>query len=275
MKQVPEKLRISERKPGTEQNGCVRAAEVCQASRPLQREVKGTLLDELISSLGHSEAKVRDVRVGINCIGVLSRHLGLAHAHPLAHASSVRAAGRLIGKSALELAEYAKSTNPVEAGIGVAAINSLIEPQGERLNALDFLIEQGQGKKIAMVGRFPRAHAVEQAAGRLWVLEKDPRPGDFPESEAANLIPQADIVAITGSALANGSLQHLLELSRGYTVVFGPSTPLSPVLFNWGVDMIGGMNVINPEGMLLKISQGGNSVSRFKDDVEFLTMRRR
>ncbi len=275
MKQVPEKLRGGERKPGTEQNGCLRTAGVCQTPQTLQPEAEVTLLDELISSLGHSEAKVRDVRVGINCIGVLSRHLGLAHACPLAHGSSVRDAGRLIGKSALELAEYARSANPIEAGIGLAAINSLIEPQGERLNALDFLIEQGRGKRIAMVGHFPRTEAVKQVAGRLWVLEKDPRPGDFPESEAVNLIPQADIVAITGSALANGSLQHLLELSRGYTVVFGPSTPLSPVLFNWGVDMIGGMNVVNPEGMLLKISQGGNSVSRFKDDVEFLTMRRR
>ena len=237
---------------------------------------QATLLDELISSLDHSEAKVRDVRVGLNGIGVLSRHLGLAHASPLphTHTTGVRDAGRLIGHSARGLAEYARSSNPIEAGIGIAAINSLIEPRGEKLNVIDFLIEQGRGRKIAMVGRFPRSSAVQQAAGQLWVLEKHPRPGDFPESEAANLIPQADIVAITGSALANGSLQSLLDLSRGYTIVFGPSTPLSSVLFDWGVDMIGGARATNPEAILLRISQGGNRVCQFKDSLEFLAMRR-
>ncbi len=239
-----------------------------------QEQHRATFLDELISSLGHTEAKVRDIRVGLVCIGVLSRHLGLAHACLQPHGSSVRDAGRLIGKSALELAEYARSSNPIEAGIGVAAINSVIEPRGEKLNVIDFLVEQGRGKKIAMVGHFPRADAVKQVAGQLWVLEKNPRPGDFPDTEASNLIPQADVVAITGSTLANGSLQSLLELSRGYTIVFGPSTPLSPVLFNWGVDMIGGTKVTNPDAVLLKISQGGNSVCQFKDDLEFLAMRR-
>jgi uncharacterized protein (DUF4213/DUF364 family) len=275
MKQVPEKRRKDESKSVMEQNGCVHPAGTCQASQLPQRGVQVTLLDELISSLGHSEAKVRDVRVGVVSIGVLSHHLGLAHACPQPHRSTVRDAGRLIGKNALELAEYARSSDPIEVGIGVAAINSLIEPRGEKLNVMDFLIEQGKGKTIAMVGHFPRADAVKQVAGQLWVLEKDPRPGDFPESEAANIIPQADIVAITGSTLANGSLQSLLELSRGYTIVFGPSTPLSPVLFDWGVDMIGGTRVTNPDAILLKISQGGNSVCQFKDDLEFLAMRRR
>ena len=248
-------------------------SEQIDAGHPPQK-VRSTLLDELLASLCDTEAKVRDVRVGTNSIGVLSRHLGLAHACPSLRAPGVRNAGRLVGQSALELAEYARSSNPIEAGIGLAAINSLIEPQGEKLNVIDFLVEQGRGKRIAMVGRFPRADAVQRVAGQLWVLEKDPRPGDFPESEAANLIPQADIVAITGSALANGSLQGLLDLSRGYTVVLGPTTPLSPVLFNWGVDMIGGARVTNPDAMLLKISQGGNRVCRFKDDLEFLAMRR-
>ncbi len=234
---------------------------------------QATILDDLITSLGDSDARVRDVRVGLNTIGVLSRHLGLAHASP-APRSGVRDAGQLIGRSALELAEYARSSNPVEAGIGLAAINSLIAPQGETLNAIDFLIEQGRGKKIAMVGRFPRAAAVEQAAGELWVLEKDPRPGDFPESEAPGIIPRADIVAITGATLANGSLQRLLELARGYTVVFGPSTPLSPVLFDWGVDLIGGTRVTDPEAILLRISQGGNSVCQFKDCLDFLALRK-
>jgi hypothetical protein len=233
-----------------------------------------TLVDELISSLGHSEEKVKDVRVGVAWIGVLSRNLGLSHAYLPPYGSWAEDADRLIGRSALELAEYARSLNQFEAGIGIAAINSLIEPKGEKLNILDFISEQGKGKKIAMVGHFPRIDGIKKVAKELWILEKKPRPGDLPETEAMHYIPQADIVAITGSAIINNSLQYLLGLSRGYTIVFGPSTPLSPVLFNWNVDMIGGTKVVRPEVMLLKISQGVNIVAQFKNELEFLTMKK-
>ena len=243
-------------------------------TRPPELGARAALLDGLLASLGDSGATVRDLRVGLNGIAVLSRNLGLAHAPTLPHAPGVRDAGRLIGRSARELAEYARSSNPIEAGIGLAAVNSLIEPQGERLNVIDYLIEQGRGRKVAMVGRFPRASAVKETAGRLWILEKDPRPEEFPAADAARIMPQADIVAITGSALANGSLQGLLELPRGYTIVFGPSTPLSPVLFDWGVDMIGGARVTNPQAILLRVSQGGNRVCQFKDALEFLALRK-
>jgi len=198
----------------------------------------------------------------------------MAKTYPAPHGFKVKDAGRLIGKSALELAEYSRSWNLIEAGIGVAALNSLIEPKGDKINVLDFIIEQGRGKKIAMVGHFPRTGEIREVAQELWVLEKAPQLGDFPDTAADYLIPQADIVAITGSALVNKSLEHLLELSQGYTIVFGPSAPLSSVLFDWGVDMIGGTKVINAQSTLLKISQGGNSVSQFKGEFEFLVMKR-
>jgi hypothetical protein len=232
------------------------------------------LLDELIFSLSHGDEKVKDVRVGVTWIGVLSRNLGLAKTYPASHGFKVKDVGRLIGKSALELAEYSKSWNLMEAGIGVAALNSLIEPKGDKINVLDFIIEQGRGKKVAMVGHFPRVEEIRKAASELWVLEKNPKPLDFPDTAADYLIPQADIVAITGSALINKSLEHLLELSQGYTIVFGPSAPMSEVLLHRGVDMIGGTKVVNVESALLKISQGGNGVPQFKEEFEFLVMKR-
>ena len=66
--------------------------------------------------------------------------------------------GRLHFKTALELAELARSNNLLEASIGVAAINSLIE--GERAhvlesNAMDVLAERGRGRAMALVGHLP------------------------------------------------------------------------------------------------------------------------
>jgi hypothetical protein len=59
---------------------------------------------------------------------------------------------KLTGKTAIELAEYAKSWNMIEAGIGLAAINSLIETRGKNINVLDFLLEDADGKKIVQGG---------------------------------------------------------------------------------------------------------------------------
>jgi len=147
-----------------------------------------------------------------------------------------------------------------------------MEPEGNTLNVLDFIIEKGRGKKIAMVGHFPRTDEIRESAQDLWIIEKMPKLGDFPDTAAEHLIPLADIVAITGATLINKSLQRLLELSRGYTIVFGPSVPMSPVLFNWGVDMIGGSKVVDTENALLKISQGINNVPQLKKELQFLTM---
>jgi len=47
---------------------------------------------------------------------------------------------------------------------------------------------------------------IEKHAGKLSVIEKNPSEGDFGENEAARLIPEADVVAITGTALTNHTI---------------------------------------------------------------------
>ena len=65
---------------------------------------------------------------------------------------------------------------------------------------------------MAIVGHFPFLPRVREKAKALWVIEKNPREGDFNETEADRFIPQADVVAITGTSLTNHTLPHLLEL---------------------------------------------------------------
>jgi uncharacterized protein (DUF4213/DUF364 family) len=170
--------------------------------------------------------------------------------------------------------DYLKSWNMIEAGIGLAAVNSMIAPRGKELNVTDFLLENGVGKKIAMVGHFPMVNDLRKVADELWVFERQPQKGDLPDTAAEHLIPQADIVAITSSTIVNKSLERLLELSQGFTIVLGPSTPMSEVLFDYGVDMIAGIRVTDEARMMAKIAQGGGKVKQFKDVIEFLVMER-
>lgn len=122
------------------------------------------LIDDLIADLSDNDTGVRDVHVGYVWIGVLSRRCGVAKNLGALHEYAVRDLGEQTEKSAIELAEYAKSWNMIEAGVGLAAINSLIEPQGKELNMLDFLLENAAGKKIAMVGHFPKVNELRKRA---------------------------------------------------------------------------------------------------------------
>jgi len=143
----------------------------------------------------------------------------------------------------------------------MATVNSLLEIDEEsclNLNAGDLLAQKGRGKKIAIVGHFPFISRLREVAGQLWVIERNAREGDFTEAEADNLIPKADIVGITGTAFTNHTIERLLRLcdQKAYVVILGVTTPLSPVLFDYGIDAISGTRVIDHELALNCVSQG-------------------
>ena len=177
------------------------------------------ILDDLLSSLT-IDVPVRTVLVGAHWTAVCSRHCGLASTlvddKPHGHAR-MRDAGRLHLKSARELAEYARSDQLLEASIGVAALNSLLEVDEQRavaLNAAEVLVERGRDQAVALVGHFPFIPRLRAVARRLWVIEQHPSLGEHPAEAAARLIPQADVVAITGTSLINHTLDGLLALCQ-------------------------------------------------------------
>ena len=237
------------------------------------------ILDDLINSLS-VDAPVRSVLVGARWTVVGSRYCGMVatlmdnHAH--GH-SQVRDAGRLHTKTARELAEYIRSDNLLEASLGMAAINSLIdvdESLAVEINAVEVLIEHGRGKNVVLVGHFPFIPKLRLAVGQLWVIEQHPVEGDYPAEAAADLIPQADVVAITSSALINHTLDGLLAVCRpdALVMMLGPSTPLSPVLFNHGVSILSGSRVVDEAAVLRTVGQG--ATFQQVEGVRLLTFRR-
>jgi len=223
------------------------------------------LIDELLKSLPVKSVPVRSVLVGAHWTAVCSNHCGLATTitgdKPHDHATVVRNAGHLHQKSAQELAGYARSGNPMEASIGVAAINSIVEMEDQNaveMNASEVLAKKGVGKNVALVGHFPFIPQLRQVVGNLWVIEQHPTGDDHPAEAAAELIPRADVVAITASTLINHTLDDLLALCspEALVMILGPSTPLSPVLFRHGATIIAGSRVIDETAVLHAIGQG-------------------
>ena len=115
-----------------------------------------SILTDIIATLDLS-AEVRDIRQGVFHTGVLTRRCGLAATLPKDALKQtpplIKEPGRLLEKSASELVQMSFSDSILEAAIGMASINSLIEVDEERcveLNVGDLLAEKGKDKKVVM-----------------------------------------------------------------------------------------------------------------------------
>jgi uncharacterized protein (DUF4213/DUF364 family) len=224
------------------------------------------ILKDILASLNH-DAEIKDIRIGMFHTAVLTRNCGLAaslardalkQTPPL-----VASPGFIMNKTARELTDMVFSESILEAAMGMAGINSLIDVDESRcseLNASEIIAEKGRGKNVAIIGHFPFIPKIREIVRNLWVIEKNPHPGDYPEEKAKELIPDADVLAITGTAITNHTIEELLKLKNKntYTIVLGDSAILSPVLFDYGVDAIAGTKVLDPDLVLRCISQGAN-----------------
>jgi uncharacterized protein (DUF4213/DUF364 family) len=179
-------------------------------------------------------------------------------------------AGELAGIKTRELAGWVKSWNPYEAAFGLAAINSALNAPDvvERSCGLQldntpnesvftYLLEELRGKRVAVIGHFRDLHRVA-AVCDLSILERRPEPGDLPDAACEFVLPEKEVVILTATTLINKTLPRLLELSRHARVVIaGPSTPLSPILFEHGIDLLGGLVVEDEDRAWKLVSEGG------------------
>lgn len=224
------------------------------------------IIDDIISTLDFN-ASVKDIRQGVFHTGVLTRYCGLAATLPRdalkQEGPLVKEPGSLLDKTAKDLAQMVYSDSLLEAAIGMAAINSLLEVDPDsciEVNAAEVILKKGEGKNVVIVGHFPFLPRVREKAKNLWVIEKNPREGDLNETEADRFIPQADVVAITGTSLTNHTLPHLLELCNreAFVIMLGDTVPLLPGLFDYGVHALSGTRVTDAELALKCVSQGAN-----------------
>ena len=115
-------------------------------------------------------------------------------------------------------------------------------------NIFDEPLENLFGKKVAVIGHFPY---IEKKLGEkctLVILERDPEEGDYLDSACEYLLPEQDYVFITGMTLTNKTLPRLLTLTQNAkAVMVGPSVPVTPTLFRFGVDTMAGFYVTDCE----------------------------
>lgn len=225
------------------------------------------ILADLASAVtpGAASVVVRDAVVGVYYTAVRTHGVGLAATEVSAaccEAPQPAWMGHLVGMPAAELLRFLGSADALERTLGMAALNSLLPapPHGDGVDGTALLLERGRGRHVVTVGHFPFTEPLRRVAREVTVLELDPRPGDRPASDAPEVLATADVVGITGTTLVNGTFDALRPLipPGAFVVMLGPSTPLSPVLFDHGIDVAAGSVVVDPDALIRSIAQGAS-----------------
>jgi uncharacterized protein (DUF4213/DUF364 family) len=171
--------------------------------------------------------------------------------------------GGIMGMKLHSAAAAVKSWNLNEAGFGMAAANAWYntperaaefhcgEPyENYCTRGIDFT-----DKTVGIVGHLKYPQSTFAGARKLYILERHPQEGDYPDSACEYLLPQCDVAIITGSSLVNKTLPRLLELCHNaYTILTGPTVPLCPPLLKLGVDRLAGMIVTDCEGLFTHVA---------------------
>ena len=162
----------------------------------------------------------------------------------------------IIGESLKSVVQLIKSWNFIDAGIGMAAINAWYNSV-ERLNEFDALQRDSrfcsfdipfEGKNVCMVGALKYPEGMFDSAKSMIIMERNLIDGTYPDSACEYYLPQSDLVIITGSAFINKTMPRLLKLAANAQVVItGPSTPMTPMLMEYGVRRLTGLIVTQPQ----------------------------
>ncbi|PWC82085.1 hypothetical protein TSH100_25480 [Azospirillum sp. TSH100] len=206
---------------------------------------------------GVADAEVRRVVTGDKWVLVETDDgLGVAARQAPAAADDPQ---RWAGRSLCDLAAMAaRSWDPLEISVGVAALNAHYnrpDLTGVPGNGLD-LFASIEGR-VVVVGGFPQ---IARRMPRAQVIDMSPQDGEYPEAACDWLLPGADAVAVTASSLANRTLPRLLRVSAGATVaMIGPGTPLTPRLFDYGIQSLAGFVATDREAVVRTIAGGGGS----------------
>lgn len=235
-----------------------------------------------------------DVYVRDYCLGTqwsyVEADCGMGVAWTCPGGASRTHTGDLRKISLRQMAELSKSWSFAEATLGVAALNAwyarpeLLDALGAqydpaedtdrslvsgrtnmRMDAFDQyrpIIEadrkpNGTPARVTVIGHFPHVERIAEYA-QLTVLERNCRDEwDTPDPACEYVLPHTDYAFITGVTIINKTAPRLLDLAKdAHTVMVGPSVVMTPFLFKWGVEMIAGSVVADPEKTRFAVQNG-------------------
>jgi len=246
-----------------------------------------TVTEDLLSAVGRRKEfitglKLSKVSVSLCYTAVMlnNGYVGLCHTPtediPHTHVGAKREFHDLRVEDAMELA---RSFNMLERVVGIATLNAvsqfLMDREGYRrevgVDIFEAIDLRGCNEAVVVGYIRPVVGKLRGKVKTVHVFERNPelRGDALPDTFADQFLPNADLVMVTGSSLANGTIDRLLELSKNakFIVVAGPTASSLPEpFFARGVDVIGGVRAKGEE--VVKAVAEGKPFSAFKNLVE-------
>ena len=211
---------------------------------------------------------------------------------------SARAVGyqSLAGRPAAELMYDALSGNGLRRAVGIATLNALADLCWQRRPTPGIDLLPGadafdatalhDGDRIVLVGAFiPFLKELKRRRLPFLVLEQNPAalkaeemPFYRPAEAAAEIVPQADVLLVTGSTLLNDTLEDLLAMASpdARVTVVGPTVGLlaDPFIAR-GADILGSVRITRPDEFLDLLAEGGSAPHFLGHSAEKVVLARR
>jgi len=172
----------------------------------------------------------------------------------------------ITGSDAMRIASLALGDDILKRTIGIAAVNALswtVIPrrysfhQGSPLDQIDM-----EGKVIAMVGYFPPlVDRLSPLVKELRIIEREGT-GAYQSTDAKDVMSDAEIVIITGSALTYGGMEKYLEYTKNAdeVIILGPTASMLPdPFFKRGATIVAGIQILDADTILDIVSRSGGA----------------
>ena len=234
---------------------------------------------------------VSDIRIGIYLTAVrlsdgsIGTAATLTADHPFCKKSS-RDFGdlsplKIKGQKVVNILESEK-ISPVISSIKTAVLSAV---SSEIINSGNYnivddcdpidLIDMSPVKTITIVGAFQSyIRKISGTANKLYVLEmnenalpQEQKKYFVPSQDYRSILPDSDIIIITGQTLVNGTTDDLLQAisPEALVIMTGPSGNILPdILFQNKISIIGAIRIIDPEKLFNIVSEGGAGFHLFE-----------
>ena len=227
----------------------------------IEKLVAGVYLTAVKLSSGYSGLASNDLNSSDNCTH--SRNRGFGDFTP----------GHFKGQKVTDLFAIPEPTcfiKTVQLAVMNALSAELLEESKytviENLDPME-LIDLSKKKQVCVVGAFLsyiKKVAESNSVLKIIELNENAVPEEYrryfvPSHLSAEAISQTDVLIITGSSLANNTLDKLMEVvpEKAKVILVGPTSGLIPdVLFSRGVDIIGATRITDSDKMLELVAEG-------------------
>ncbi len=243
------------------------------------------------SSTPLEKIRIDDLVIGIFFTGVKlsTGHAGVAFT-PIGEipeavccptsAARMPQAGSFEGSSVSEIIQYPLDPNVLKSAIGVATLNALSAVIFDSEDGKEYqtvkdtdgfdLLNIQPHETVSLIGAFgPYIKRLKTMGNPFFIIEKnsqtlrlDEMKHFKPESEMRDALEKSSVVIVTGTAIVNHTIDHILSLLRNgiRAGIIGPTASMIPdAFFRKGVKIMAGVQISNPNLMIKILKQGGSA----------------